>query len=56
MVLNSSFADLQLRGADEKVHLLRPEGDRYREVTSQNGLAELSRIAEREPVHDDRPG
>ena len=34
-MLNSSFADLQLRGADQKVHLLRPEGERYREVTSQ---------------------
>jgi alcohol dehydrogenase (cytochrome c) len=34
-VLNTSFADMQLRGADQRVHLLRPEGDRYREVTSQ---------------------
>lgn len=34
-VLNSSFADLQLRTADQRVHLLRPEHDRYREVTSQ---------------------
>ncbi len=34
-VLNRSFADLQLRGADKKVHLLRPVGERYREVTSQ---------------------
>jgi alcohol dehydrogenase (cytochrome c) len=34
-VLNGSFADLQLRGADQKVHLLRPEGEKYREVTSQ---------------------
>jgi len=34
-VLNSSFADLQLRGDDNKVHLLRPEGEQYREVTSQ---------------------
>lgn len=34
-VLNSSFADLQLRTADQRVHLLRPERDRYREVTSQ---------------------
>ncbi|HVO97496.1 MAG TPA: PQQ-binding-like beta-propeller repeat protein [Bryobacteraceae bacterium] len=35
-VLNWSFADLQLRGADGHVHLLRAEGDRYREVTSQS--------------------
>jgi alcohol dehydrogenase (cytochrome c) len=34
-VLNSSFADLQLRSADKKVHLLRPVGAFYREVTSQ---------------------
>jgi alcohol dehydrogenase (cytochrome c) len=34
-VLNSSFADLQLRSADQRVHLLRPVGDKYREVTSQ---------------------
>ncbi len=33
--LNRSFADLQLQGADRRVHLLRAEGDRYREVTSQ---------------------
>jgi alcohol dehydrogenase (cytochrome c) len=34
-VINRSFADLQLRSADQRVHLLRPEADRYREVTSQ---------------------
>jgi alcohol dehydrogenase (cytochrome c) len=34
-VLNSSFSDLQLRSADQRVHLLRPVGDKYREVTSQ---------------------
>ena len=35
-VLNSSFADLQLRGEDQRVHLLRTAGGgRYREVTSQ---------------------
>ncbi len=34
-VLNSSYEDLQLLGADHKVHLLRPDGDRYREVTTQ---------------------
>jgi alcohol dehydrogenase (cytochrome c) len=33
--LNGSFADLQLYGADRKVHLLRAEGELYREVTSQ---------------------
>jgi mono/diheme cytochrome c family protein len=34
-VLNESVQDLALRTSDEKIHLLRPEGDRYREVTSQ---------------------
>jgi len=34
-VLNQSFADLQLSGADRRVHLLRPAGNLYREVTSQ---------------------
>jgi alcohol dehydrogenase (cytochrome c) len=34
-VLNRSFADLQLRTSDQRVHLLRPERDLYREVTSQ---------------------
>jgi alcohol dehydrogenase (cytochrome c) len=34
-VLNRSFADLQLRTADQRVHLLRPAGSQYREVTSQ---------------------
>jgi alcohol dehydrogenase (cytochrome c) len=33
--INSSFADLQVRGADQRVHLLRPDGERFREVTSQ---------------------
>ena len=35
LVLNSSFEDLQLRTGDQKVHLLRTVGDKYREVTSQ---------------------
>jgi alcohol dehydrogenase (cytochrome c) len=34
-VLNSSFADLQLRTSDQRVHLLRPDGTSYREVTTQ---------------------
>jgi alcohol dehydrogenase (cytochrome c) len=34
-VLNHSYADLQIRSADQKVHLLRPVGDLFREVTSQ---------------------
>jgi alcohol dehydrogenase (cytochrome c) len=34
-VINSSYADLQLRTADQRVHLLRPEAERYKEVTSQ---------------------
>ena len=36
-VLGEGFDDLQLRTADERVHLLRRSGDRYREVTSQQG-------------------
>lgn len=35
LVLNQGFGDLQLRTADNSVHLLRRTGDRYREVTSQ---------------------
>lgn len=34
-VLNRGLADLQLRGADRRVHLLRVDGPRYREVTSE---------------------
>jgi alcohol dehydrogenase (cytochrome c) len=34
-VLNQGFGDLQLRTDDQKVHLLRRVGERYREVTSQ---------------------
>ena len=33
-VLNQGFDDLQLRTADQRVHLLRRSGARYREVTS----------------------
>src|SRR5207302_7034513 len=33
-VLNQGFDDLQLLTGDHKVHLLRREGDRFREVTS----------------------
>jgi len=33
-VLNQGFEDLQLRAADQRVHLLRRVGDRFREVTS----------------------
>ncbi len=35
LILNHSFADLQLLGDDHKLHLLRKQGDRYRAVTSQ---------------------
>ncbi len=34
-VLSESMQDLALRTADERIHLLRPAGDNYREVTSQ---------------------
>ncbi len=34
-VLNESLQDLALRTADQRIHLLRPEGEKYREVTSQ---------------------
>src|SRR5271170_7185923 len=33
--LGEGFFDLQLRTDDEKIHLLRKSGDRFREVTSQ---------------------
>ena len=36
-VLNEGFEDLQLRTSDNRVHLLRRAGDRYREVTSEKG-------------------
>ncbi len=35
LVMNESTLDLQLRSDDEQIHLLRPDGTRYREVTSQ---------------------
>ncbi len=34
-LLGEGASDLQLRTADQRVHLLRRSGDRYREVTSQ---------------------
>jgi alcohol dehydrogenase (cytochrome c) len=36
LVLNRTHADVQLLGDDQRVHLLRPEGDRFRAVTSQS--------------------
>jgi len=35
IAVNQSFEDMQLRAADGRVHLLRREGTRFREVTSQ---------------------
>jgi len=35
VVLNETSADLQLLSDDNRIHLLRPNGDRYRRVTSQ---------------------
>src|SRR5262249_54448117 len=35
IAVNRTFFDMQLRSADGRVHLLRKEGARYREVTSQ---------------------
>ena len=35
MSVNRSFEDMQVRSADGRMHLLRKEGPRYREVTSQ---------------------
>ena len=37
VVLNEGFDDLQLRTDDQRVHLLRRAGERYREVTSEVG-------------------
>ena len=34
VVVGEGFADLQLRTDDQHIHLLRPVGERYREVTS----------------------
>ena len=36
-VLGQGFDDLQLRTNDQRIHLLRRAGDRYREVTSEKG-------------------
>jgi len=33
--VNRSFEDMQLRSPEGRIHLLRKQGDRYREVTSQ---------------------
>jgi len=35
LVLNKTHADVQVLGSDQRIHLLRPEGDKYRAVTSQ---------------------
>jgi alcohol dehydrogenase (cytochrome c) len=35
MAVNKTSVDLQLRSDDGKLHLLRTEGSRFREVTSQ---------------------
>jgi alcohol dehydrogenase (cytochrome c) len=37
VVLNRSPGEIQLLGDDRKIHLLRANGDRHREVTSQSG-------------------
>src|SRR6185369_16245110 len=35
LAVNQSYEDMQLRTADGRIHLLRREGSRFREVTSQ---------------------
>jgi len=35
LVMNESTSDMQLLGADRRIHLLRKNGDRYRQVTTQ---------------------
>jgi alcohol dehydrogenase (cytochrome c) len=35
LAVNQSFEDMQLRTPDGRIHLLRKEGERYRQVTSQ---------------------
>ena len=35
MILNQTSVDLQLLSDDQRIHLLRRVGDRYRPVTSQ---------------------
>ena len=35
LAINQTLADMQLRTGDGRMHLLRKEGGRYREVTSQ---------------------
>jgi alcohol dehydrogenase (cytochrome c) len=35
LVMNESATSLEMRTSDQKIHLLRPDGTRFREVTSQ---------------------
>jgi alcohol dehydrogenase (cytochrome c) len=56
LVLNETAADLQVRSPDGRIHLLRPEGSRFREVSSQvdwttyNGDARGNRYSQLEQI------
>ena len=41
VAVNQSYKDMQLRTPDNRVHLLRRDGSRFREVTSQADWTEL---------------
>jgi alcohol dehydrogenase (cytochrome c) len=42
LALNEGFDDLQLRTGDNRIHLLRRAGDRFREVTSESDWPEYN--------------
>ena len=51
-VLGEGFDDLQLRTDDERVHLLRRTGDRFRARDVERRLADLQRRDRRQSLHD----
>jgi alcohol dehydrogenase (cytochrome c) len=46
LIINQSFEDMQMRTDDNRIHLLRKTGGRYREVTSDTGW----------PTYNGQPG
>ena len=51
VVLGEGFEDLQLRTGDNKIHLLRRAGDKFREVTSDSDWPQLQRRPARQSLH-----
>ena len=50
LVLNRSANDMQLLGDDQALHLLRRNGNTYRQVDVADGLDELQRPGQRQPL------